>query len=161
MAQVARQPLLTRVYDSPTHTIPGSAGGTNTSDDVGGIALVVLTETRRQMGPEARKATGEGIYWQSSRMDAQNGTEDHRLRKASGCRRIPNSLGTMSGWKDVSGRNPRHPGTYNKNNKSVQDRTQIRKGIGRAGVLRRACRFPFYPKAVSYTHLTLPTNREV
>ena len=34
-----------------------------------------------------------------------------------------NAPGTMSGWKDVSGRNPRHPGTYNKNNKSVQDRT--------------------------------------
>ena len=55
----------------PPTQIPGGAGGTNTSDDVGGIALVVLTETLRQMGPEAMKATGEGIYWQSSRMDAQ------------------------------------------------------------------------------------------
>ena len=55
----------------PPTQIPGGAGGTITSDDVGGIALVVLTETLRQMGPEAMKATGEGIYWQSSRMDAQ------------------------------------------------------------------------------------------
>ncbi len=77
----------------PPTQIPGGAGGTNTSDDVGGIALVVLTETLRQMGPEARKATGEGICWQSSRMDAQIGTEDHRLRKASGCRRIPKITG--------------------------------------------------------------------
>ena len=55
----------------PPTKIPGDAGGTITSDDVGGIALVVLTESLRQMGPGAMKATGEGIYWQSSRMDAQ------------------------------------------------------------------------------------------
>ena len=100
----------------PPTQIPGGAGGTNTSDDVGGIALVVLTETLRQMGPEARKATGEGIYWQSSRMDAQElGRRTTACEKRADADGFLNSPGTMSGWEDVSGRNPRHPGTYNKN----------------------------------------------
>ena len=72
----------------PPTQIPGGAGGTNTSDDVGGIALVVLTETLRQKGTVARNATGEGNLLAVIQDECLTGTEDHRLRKASGCRRI-------------------------------------------------------------------------
>ena len=77
----------------PPTQIPGGAGGSKTSDDVGGIALVVLTETLRQMGPEARKATGEGMYWQSSRTDAQVG------RRTTACEKRADADGFLIHWE--------------------------------------------------------------
>ena len=67
----------------PPTQIPGGAGGTNTSDDVGGIALVVLTETLRQKGSVVMKNTAKGFDWQPARKDAQDGTEDHRSREGA------------------------------------------------------------------------------
>ena len=107
----------------PPTQIPGGAGGTNTSDDVGGIALVVLTESLRQMGPEAMKATGEGIYWQSSRTDAQVG------RRTTACEERADADGFLSHREQCLVGKMYLEGTLDtreriiKINKSVQDRT--------------------------------------
>ena len=71
----------------------------------------------------------------------KNGTEDHRSRNASGCRRIPKFhreeclVGKMylEGILDTRER-------IIKITNQFRIERQIRKGIGRAGVLRQACR---------------------
>ena len=107
----------------PPTQILGGAGGTDTSDDVGGIALVVLTETLRHMGPVAGKATREGIYWQSSRMDAQVG------RRTTACEERADADGFLSHREQCLVGKMYLEGILDtreriiKINKSVQDRT--------------------------------------